>query len=121
MIGDEALLFGQQLTLKFGVPFREGPLNGSSGAGLFFRRHEGQGRLVQQFLLAVSRHVLDTTIPSHHVALAVEGEHDIGGRLHDILEIEQRLQALVLNVLALRDIPNDATGITPSLMLQIGD
>jgi len=85
VIGNEAVIFGEQLTVKFGLPFREGLLNGVGGTGLIFQRHEGQGRLVQHFLWAVSRNVPETPIPFRQVALGVESEHDIRDRLHDIV------------------------------------
>jgi hypothetical protein len=47
VIGNGTKVFGEQLAVKFGIPFREGSLNSGGGAGLFFWRDEGQGRLVQ--------------------------------------------------------------------------
>ena len=85
MVGNGTEVLGEHLTVKFGVPFREGPLNCGGGAGLFFQRDEGQGRLVQQFLWTISRDVPETTIPFHQVALGVEGEHHIRNGFHDIV------------------------------------
>ena len=78
VIGNGTEVFGEQMAVKFGVPFREGPQNGGGGAGLFFRRHEGQGGLVQQFLWAVSRYVHESPIPFYQVGLGVEGKHISG-------------------------------------------